>query len=135
MLLIDTNVLAYLLIEGEQTLAARNLREYDSDWRSETLILVEFSNVLASSIAIRGLRLAIAQKLLSNAMQLLGHRLARISHADALRVAAEFGTTAYDARFLALARQTGVKLVTEDRQLRRMASRLTQSISEALASR
>jgi hypothetical protein len=38
MVLIDTNILAYLLIHGEQTDAAQRLRRGDPDWRSETKI-------------------------------------------------------------------------------------------------
>src|SRR2546422_5271298 len=119
MVLVDTNVLAYLLIQGDRTAAAQELRQRDPDWRSEALILVEFSNVLASSMAIRDLRLDTAQRLLSNAVNLLENKLARVAHADALAVASKFGTTAYDARFLTLAHQTGPKLVTDDRQPRR----------------
>ncbi len=133
MLLVDTNVLAYLLLEGEQTAAAQKLRQRDPDWRSESLILVEFSNVLASSMAIRGLRRGVAQELLAAAVSLLDDKLARVPHHEALAVAAQFATTAYDARFLTLARLTGLQLVTEDRKLRRAAPSLTQSITDALA--
>jgi hypothetical protein len=45
--LVDTNILAYLLIEGDRTSAAQALNARDPDWRSEGLILVEFSNVLS----------------------------------------------------------------------------------------
>ena len=51
MLLVDTNIVAYLLIEGDHTEAAHELRARDSDWRSEAFLLVEFANVLVSSIA------------------------------------------------------------------------------------
>lgn len=133
MLLVDTNVLAYLLIDGEQTESAQELRRRDPDWRSEALILVEFGNVLASSMVIRGLRLEIAQRLLSSAISLLSEKLARVTHLEALAVASQFRITAYDARFLALAHQTGLKLVTDDQKLRKAAPSLTQSIKDALA--
>ena len=132
MLLVDTNVLAYLL-QGEQTASAQELRRRDADWRSEALILVEFSNVLASNMVIRGLRRDVAQAQLSHAVNLLQNKLARVSHADALAVAAQVGTTAYDARFLTLANQTGLKLITDDRKLRKAAPALTQSITDALS--
>ena len=51
MLLVDTNVVVYLLIRGDHTEAAQELRRRDPDWRSEAFLLVEFTNVLASSIA------------------------------------------------------------------------------------
>lgn len=133
MVLIDTNVLIYLLIAGDHTAAAQELRRRDSDWRSEALILVEFSNVLASSLAFRGMRLAVAQQLLRQAMRVMENNLARVSHPQALAVAARFEITAYDARFVTLAQQTGLTLVTEDRQLRTAAPKFTESIEEALA--
>ncbi len=55
MLLVDTNVLAYLLIEGDHTRAAQALYERDPEWRSEAFILVEFSNVLATYVRTRAL--------------------------------------------------------------------------------
>jgi hypothetical protein len=36
--LIDTNILPYFLIHGEQTEAAQRLRRSDPDWRSKTKI-------------------------------------------------------------------------------------------------
>jgi len=47
-LAVDTNVLVYLLLEGDRTADAQALYEKDADWRSEGFLLVEFSNVLAT---------------------------------------------------------------------------------------
>ncbi len=133
MVLIDTNVLAYLLIAGEHTAAAQELWRRDSDWRSEAFVLIEFSNVLAHYVSLRRLRPGQAQKLLWEASHLLANRLARISHAEGLSVATRFRISAYDARFLALADQTRSKLVTEDATLRAAAPTLTHSLGEAIA--
>ena len=43
MVLVDTNVLVYLLIEGDRTEAAQALFARDADWRSESFVLVAFS--------------------------------------------------------------------------------------------
>jgi len=40
MLLVDTNIVAYLLIDGDYTNGAQRLRIRDSDWRSEAFLLV-----------------------------------------------------------------------------------------------
>lgn len=133
MLLVDTNVLTYLLIEGDHTKAAQKLHRRDPDWRSEAFLLVEFTNVLVSSIAAKRMTLSLAVNFLARASALLDGKLARIPHSSVLAVAARYGVSAYDARFLALADQLGSRLVTEDARLRAAAPLLTQSLAEALA--
>ena len=133
MLLVDTNVVAYLLIEGEHTAAVQKLHARDPDWRSEAFLLVEFSNILASSIATKRMTLPLARDLLRNASALLDGKLGRIPHDAVLTIASRYRVSAYDARFLALADQLGSRLITEDARLRAAAPRLTQSLTEALA--
>jgi predicted nucleic acid-binding protein len=135
MLLVDTNVVAYLLIEGNHTAAAQQLHRRDSDWRSEAFLLIEFTNVLASSIATKRMTLSLAGDFLAKVVALFDGKLARIPHASVLAIASRHGVSAYDARFLALADQLGSRLVTEDAKLRSAAPKLTQSLAEALASR
>jgi predicted nucleic acid-binding protein len=133
MLLVDTNIVAYLLIDGDYTEAAQQLRVRDSDWRSEAFLLVEFTNVLASSIARKRMTLSSAEDFLMKATGLFDGKLGRIPHASVLAIAARYRVSAYDGRFLALADHLGSRLVTEDARLRTAAPRLTQSIAEALA--
>ncbi len=133
MLLVDTNVVVYLLIDGDHTEAAQRLRTRDPDWRSEAFLLVEFTNALASSVATKRMTLSLAGDCLAKAAALLDGKLGRIPHAAVLATAARFRVSAYDARFLALADQLGRGLVTEDAKLRAAAPALTQSLAEALA--
>jgi predicted nucleic acid-binding protein len=132
-LLVDTNIIAYLLIEGDYTAAAQNLRRRDPDWRSEAFLMVEFTNVLAASIVAGRMTLPLAQRFLLKAGSLLHGKLAHISHPHVLATAAQYRVSAYDARFLALSEQLGVRLVTEDTKLRAAAPALTQSLADALA--
>ncbi|CAN5770624.1 hypothetical protein BH20VER1_BH20VER1_22750 [soil metagenome] len=132
MLIVDTNVVAYLLIEGDYTAAARSLHRRDNDWRSEAFIMVEFVNVLAASIAARRMDLMLAQRFLADATSLLHGKLTSIPHDSVLSLAVQYRVTAYDARFLALAQQLDRRLVTEDAKLRAAAPALTQSLAEAL---
>ena len=133
MLLVDTNVVVYLLIEGDHTKVAQKLHSRDPDRRSEAFLLVEFTNVLASSIATKRMTLSLAGDFLAKAVALFDGKLARIPHASMLAVAARHRVSAYDARFLALADQLGSRVVTEDVKLRAAAPALTQSLAEALA--
>jgi predicted nucleic acid-binding protein len=132
-LLIDSNILAYLLIDGVHTEGVRRLAQRDSAWQSESYILIEFTNVLTRYMAADILGLTEVQKLFSEADQIIGTSLHTASHLDALALAAEFKVSAYDARYLAVAQTLGQKLVTEDKKLRAAAPKLTQSVEEALA--
>jgi predicted nucleic acid-binding protein len=132
MVVVDTNVLAYLLIDGDRTADAQALYAGDPDWRSEGFLLVEFSNILATYLRAGSLERSAAESLLASAERILSGSL-NLPHSSALEIAAEFGVSAYDARFLGAARALGRKLVTEDAKLRRAAPRLTQSLSQALA--
>lgn len=132
MVIIDTNVLAYLLLIGNRTEEAQALRARDADWRSDYFVLVEFTNVLVTCIRTRGLPLERAAGLQSEAEELLGDGLQFAPHADALMLASRYAVSAYDARFLAVAQRLDAKLVTEDAKLRAAAPALTMSLAEAL---
>ena len=132
MVVADTNVVAYLLNEGDGTPHAQALYARDPDWRSEGFLLVEFSNLLATYVRAGKLDADTAGGLLATAERTLTG-IVNLPHARALALAAEFGVSAYDARFLAVARQLGSRLVTEDAKLRKAAPALTQTIAQALA--
>ena len=132
MQVVDTNILVNLLIDGPYSESARALHLADSDWHSESLLTIEFSNVMVTLIRRMNYPLADAQATLAEAKNVLSAGLHQVSDADALDAAAHFGVTAYDARFVMLARALGSPLVTEDAKLRRAAPHLTQSLTEAL---
>jgi len=131
MVVVDTNVLAYLLIEGDRTADAQALYAHDPDWRSEGFILIEFSNLLATYRRSGALIVPAVAGLLTDAERILTGTL-NLPHASALDLAAEFGVSAYDARFLGAARSLRSRLVTEDARLRRAAPAITQSLAQAL---
>lgn len=131
MIVVDTNVLAYLLIEGDRTKQAQALFAQDSDWRSETFVLVEFSNVLATYRRMGALTSQQTQSLLAQAATRV-RELVNVPNLQTLRCAERFAVSAYDARFLAAADTLGGKLVTEDAKLRAAAPALTRSIAQAL---
>ena len=131
MVIVDTNVVAYLLIEGDRTRQAQALLARDPDWRSEGFLLIEFSNVLATYLRAGSLSRSQAESLLAEAAKRL-RVLINVPHARALRVADQFAVSAYDARFLAAAGGLGARLVTEDAKLRAAAPALTQSLEQAI---
>lgn len=134
MVVVDTNILAYLLIQDERTERARALLERDPDWHSESLAIVELLNVLATNMRVRHLSLRHAMIILEQAQAVVAEGLHSASHADTLALAARFKITAYDARFVSIAGELGVPLVTEDAKLRKAVPMLTQSLFDAVQS-
>jgi len=134
MVLVDTNVLVYLLIEGDRTRQAQDLFSCDPEWKSEGFLLVEMSNVLATYARTGALDAGQARRLLAQAERAL-RGVVNVPHASALEAAQRFGVSAYDARFLVAAEKLGARLVTEDARLRSAAPALTESLEEAIARR
>jgi len=128
---VDTNILAYLLIDGEQTKAARKLFQQDAEWKSEGFLLIEFSNILATYERRGNLSQSQADKLLGEATDVMSH-LVTLPHQDVLVGARRYGVSAYDARFLILAERERTNLVTEDARLRAAAPAITCSLDESL---
>jgi predicted nucleic acid-binding protein len=133
MQVVDTNIIVYLLLQGDRTTAARALLAKDPDWRSDSFVLVEFCNVLATMVRSRLLAAGRARDALSKAEQVIEPGLHPAAHGRSLATAEEFGVSVCDARFLVVAQVLGTRLVTEDAKLRRAAPALTQSLEEALA--
>ena len=131
MRVVDTNVIAYLLIAGDATKQAQALWQADPVWCSEPFFRIEFSNLLATQVRAKALTLAQALALLERAQSCVT-ATPEVAHPEAVRIASSFGVSAYDARFLAAAQGAGSRLVTEDSRLRKAAPALTQSLAEAL---
>ena len=132
MVVVDTNILAYLLLEGDRTKQAQALFAKDSDWRSEAFLLVEFSNILATYNRMHALSTQQTESLLIEAAGRV-RELLSVPNLRALRCAERFAVSAYDARFLAVADTLGAKLVTEDAKLRASATDLMCSLAQAVA--
>ena len=132
MIVVDTNVLAYLLIEGDHTADAQALRLADPDWRSDPFLLVEFSNLLATQVKSGALSAAQAETLLGVAGQQIAEWI-EVPHPEVLAVAVVRQISAYDARFIACAQRSGLPLVTEDARLRAATPGLSISMAEAVA--
>ena len=133
MIVVDTNVIVPLFIHSAESATALALRAKDDVWRTEPFALIEISNVLATYTRAKLLSAVAARQLLQSAQRFLGPHLHPVLDEAALGLALRYGTTAYDARFLAVAEALAVRLVTEDTRLRTAAPALTQTLAEALA--
>ena len=132
MLLVDTNIVGNLLLDGPQGPAARALYVKDPDWTTEPLLFVELTNVLVTALRQKRLSRAQAESALARAHEMLDGYLHLTSDGQVLTVAARYGISGYDARFVCAALEIGSPLVTEDAGLRSKVPGATRSIAQAL---
>jgi predicted nucleic acid-binding protein len=133
-IVLDTTVIVYALIEGAHTALARKVMRLDREWRVPGLWAHEFLNVLVTYVRHDGMHPDHAVSLWRRANLLLAESTRPPNPLVALHIAIEHKIAAYDAEYLALARELGVCCVTADRELFRKVPSLAKSMEEFCAS-
>jgi predicted nucleic acid-binding protein len=113
----DTNLVAYLLIDGTNTRTAERVFEADDEWCAPLLWRSELRNVLARKIRDGDFELDAAMEAWRLAVTLFDGREFQPNGEHVLRLAAASGCTAYDCEFVAVARDLDVSFVTFDRDV------------------
>ena len=115
MIVVDTNVIHYCWVPGQNTEIAQAVRRQDPDWHAPILWRSEMRNVLTAYLR-RGL-LTLAQ--IIRILKAADHAMAEGEHIvrddPVLDIVTHSALTAYDAEFVALAAALGVPLVTADK--------------------
>ena len=119
MIVVDSNVLAYLYLPGEFTDAAERLLEDDPDWHAPILWRSEFRNILAGCMRRGALALEQAQAIQREAESLLDGAEHEPESRRVLELVRGSDCSAYDSEFVALAESLGAQLVTMDGKLLR----------------
>ncbi len=117
MIVVDTNVLAYLLLPGERTEQAERVFRRDPEWAAPRLWRSEFRNVLAVYMRRGLLALDQALQLMDTAESLIQGREYEISSVRGLSLIAGTQCAAYDGEFVARAQDLGLSVVTSDARL------------------
>lgn len=117
MIVADTNLIAYLLIEGDHTPAAEAVMWKDAVWAAPRLWRSEFCNVLALYLRQGHLTLTEAQSHVDVADALIGRHAYDVPPGPVLELVFRSGCSAYDAEFVYLATSLQIPLVTSDRKL------------------
>lgn len=118
MIVVDVNVVAYLLIQGESTAFAQAVWHRDPDWYVPLLWRHEYLNVLATYVKAGGATLEEVEALWGDAARLLAPGEREVHMESALALAAKRGISAYDAQYVVLSAALRVPLITADRRLR-----------------
>ncbi len=119
MIVVDSNVLAYLYLPGEYTAAAEGLLEHDPDWVAPILWRSEFRNILVGYMRRQAITCEQANCLQREAESLLEGAEFEVDSRIALELARDSDCSAYDCEFIALAMKLDSKLVTMDKKLLR----------------
>ena len=117
MIVIDSNVVAYLYLPGDYTENAEALLEHDADWSAPLLWRSEFRNILAGYMRRKTLTFEAARDLQLEAESLLAGAEHEVDSRLVLELVRDSDCSAYDCEFVALALTLGVKLVTMDTRL------------------
>ena len=117
MIVVDTNIIAYLLIPGPWTEAAEDLLQSEPVWAAPPLWRSEFRNILAGYLRRGTLSFEQTVALQSTAESLLAGHETSVDSRAVLELVRGSNCTAYDCEFVALARQSGSVLYTLDAKL------------------
>lgn len=117
MIVVESNVVAYLYLPGDHTQKAEALLEHDADWAAPLLWRSEFRNILAGYMRRKTLTYEAARDLQLEAESLLAGAEHEVDSRQVLELVRDTDCSAYDCEFVALAMTLGVKLVTMDAKL------------------
>lgn len=134
MIVADANVILYALTPGEHTAAAREALERADGVAVPKLWRLEAANAL-TVIARRGLLTPEqATEVFARAARTFGPREHQTPPDAALGIALTSGLSAYDAEYVALAREIGCTLVTNDARLIREAPDVARPLIDVSSS-
>ena len=128
MIVVDTNIISYLLLPTPTTDAAEALYLADPDWAAPVLWRSEFRNVLALYLRKGLLVLHEALSVQERAEDLLTGREYQVRSTDVLRLAHTSGCSAYDCEFVAVAIDLGSSLYTADKRVLRAFPKISVAL-------
>ena len=119
MIVVDSNVVAYLYLPGEYTAQAEALLQSEPEWAVPVLWRSEFRNILAGYMRRGSLTLEQASAVQAAAEDLLRGCEYEVESPSVLELVRGSDCSAYDCEFVSLALKLGVELVTMDAKLLR----------------
>ncbi len=132
MIIVDTNIIAYLHVNGKFTTLALQLLEKDSTWVAPPLWQSEFRNLLLNYIRHNIMSIEDAIDLMEDALLTMQNRELIPSNELIMTLAANSSLSSYDCEFVALAKELNCRLVTVDKQIVKTFPEIAVSLEEAI---
>ena len=117
MIVVDSNILAYLYLPCEFSVAAEALLQREPEWAAPVLWRSEFRNILAGYVRRKTITFEQACSLQAEAEALLAGFEYDVQSRNVLELVQASDCSAYDCEFIALAQKLDTKLVTMDKKL------------------
>ena len=118
MIVVDTNVMAYLYLPGEYTALAEELLEATgAAWAVPVLWRSEFRNILAGCLRRKALSFENAVALQLEAESLVAGNEYEVDSRKILELVRDSNCSAYDCEFVALAQHLNTQVVTADKKI------------------
>lgn len=133
MIVVDTNVIAYLYITGKFSDRSDLLLSRDPDWAAPILWKSEFRSVLAQYLRKGFLDLHSISLMLEQAESLMKAHEYEVPSIDVLQLVSESNCSSYDCEFVALARYLNVPFVTADQKIIEAFPTIARDLSKFIA--
>lgn len=133
MIVVDTNIIAYLYIDGEHTRKAEKLLSVSSIWASPLLWKSEFRNVLVHYMRKGILTLEESLMIIREADLLLDGHEYEVSPVQVMQLVNSSRCSAYDCEFVALALDLAVPLITTDKRMLAEFPNIAKSVDSYLS--
>ncbi len=117
MIVVDTNIISYLLLPTSYSDSVDTLYQLDSHWVAPLLWKSEFRNVLALYLRKRIIDLEKALQLQEYAESLMATNEFNVPSSQVLALVNESTCSSYDCEFVALAHYLNIPLVTQDKKI------------------
>jgi predicted nucleic acid-binding protein len=132
MIVVDSNIIAARNLTSVLTSKAERIEEKDPVWIVPVLWRYEFQNILATAIKAKQITPEQALNVWHRVSGILTDNECEPSPDRVIGLVTQYGISAYDGQFIALAMEMGVPCVTGDRELQRKFSGVAVSIDEFL---
>jgi predicted nucleic acid-binding protein len=131
MIVVDVNVIAYLLIPGKFTTSAEALLEADPAWAVPRLWRSELRNILATYVRSRQIELHDALDLFQRASDVIDKEEYEVDTSAVLTLCKASNCSAYDCEYVALAHFLDLEFVTADKKLAKAFPQRARLLSDA----
>jgi len=133
MIVVDTNIISYLLLPTPYSDSVDTLYKLDSYWVAPALWKSEFRNVLALYLRKEIITLEKALQLQEKAESIMIHNEFDISSSQVLTLVDKSSCSSYDCEFVALAHHLNAPLITQDKKLLREFPSTAASVASFLS--